>query len=128
MEHIYTRHDWQTADPTTLVTRLERQLQRLPDTLATTRAGGDAARAEAARAEARIGQPWEHTDRLVGLRRRQKEIDEALAATVAPADDVPPGTPGAPGDGQVLPGAERARRRLDALESRNAQRSAGLSL
>jgi N12 class adenine-specific DNA methylase len=82
IELTYNRHDWQTADPAMIVSRLERQLQRLPETLASTRAEGQAAAAEAARADARIGQPWEHTGELAELRRRQKEIDEALVETV----------------------------------------------
>ena len=37
--------------------------------------------AEATKAEARIGQPWDRGEELARLRRRQQELDEILAAT-----------------------------------------------
>ena len=64
------------------------QIQRLPDTLASLQAEGDAARAEADRAAARIGAPWDRADELTALRRRQGEINDTLAA--ATASDEPP--------------------------------------
>jgi len=130
IELTYNRHDWQTADPAVIVSRLERQLQRLPETLASTRAEGLAAATEATRAEARIGQPWEHSEQLVGLRRRQKEIDESLAAQ---AETPAPGPSEAPGSPSIAPtqlesDADVTRRRLDALTQRGNQPTAGLSV
>jgi N12 class adenine-specific DNA methylase/SAM-dependent methyltransferase len=75
--------DWKRSDPSGLITRLERQIQRLPDTLASLQAEGDAARAEAERAAARIGAPWDRADELTALRRRQGEINDTLAAATA---------------------------------------------
>jgi N12 class adenine-specific DNA methylase len=133
VEHIYTRRDWLTADPSTIVTRLERQLQRLPETLASTRADAEAARSEASRAAARIGQPWEQTSELARLRRRQQEINEALAATVEPPQPMPASVPPveAP-DGDVgvagNTGVDRIRQQLDAVAVRDPRPSSGLSL
>jgi len=125
IEHTYTRHDWQTAEPATVVTRLERQIQRLPETLASARADGEAAQAEASRAEARIGQPWDHTAELARLRRRQQEIDEALAATVEPvAQEAVPPPPSSP----LESAAGRVRRQLDAVGTGDPARPTGLSL
>ena len=84
VELTYTAHEWRAADPTMIVGRLERHLQRLPDTLAATKADGEAARSEATRAKARIGQPWDRADELTRLRRRQQEINETLAASADP--------------------------------------------
>lgn len=84
VELTYTAHEWRAADPAMIVGRLERHLQRLPDTLATTKADGEAARSEATRAEARIGQPWDLADELTRLRRRQQELNETLAASAEP--------------------------------------------
>ncbi len=122
IEVAYRRLDWQTADPSSLVTRLERQLQRLPEVLTATRAESAAAHAEAARAEARIGQPWEHTEELTRLRRRQKEIDEALAETVeAPSNAAPTNEPDLPTPPEAAPGPTAStviRQRLDAMSAR----------
>ncbi len=127
IELTYNRHDWLTADPSMIVSRLERQLQRLPETLATTRAEGEAAAAEASRAEARIGQPLEHTDELARLRRRQQEIDERLAAAAEPpATDSPVSS--RPTEPTAFDPADRVRRQLDALAQRDATRSADLAL
>lgn len=122
IEHTYTRGEWQTADPATVVNRIERQLQRLPETLVSTRAEGDAARAKGFRAEARIGQPWEHTAELARLSPRQQEIDEALAATVEPAtpDAVPTPDQVTPGD-PLDAATARVRQHLDALGSGNPE-------
>ncbi|MBK5222835.1 MAG: hypothetical protein JJE52_08170 [Acidimicrobiia bacterium] len=57
VELTYAAHEWRAADPTMIVGRLERHLQRLPETLAATKADAEAARSEASRADARIGQP-----------------------------------------------------------------------
>src|SRR5690606_25061690 len=113
--------DWQTANPSSIVTRLERQLQRLPESLTSTRAESAAARAEANRAEARIGQPWEHSEELARLRRRQKEIDEALAETIEmPSNAAPPNEPDPPKLVEPVPGptgADAIRQRLDAISA-----------
>jgi N12 class adenine-specific DNA methylase len=126
IELTYNRHDWQTADPAMIVSRLERQLQRLPETLASTRAEGESAAAEAARAEARIGQSWEHTDELGALRRRQKEIDEALAASAEPTPEPASTTRGA--TSKLAAEVELTRQRLDSLERCDTGPAGGLSL
>lgn len=129
IELTYTRHEWKTADPSMLVARLERSLQRLPESAATARAEGDAAAAEASRAHARIGQPWDHTEELARLRRRQKEIDEVLVASTEtpkaePASLTPTDTPLT----KLNADAELARKRLDALALARPSSSADLSL
>ena len=86
IEVTWSALDWKRGDPSGLITRLERQIQRLPDTLASLQAEGNTARAEADRAAARIGAPWDRADDLTALRRRQGEINDALAAATAPAD------------------------------------------
>lgn len=76
--------DLRRSDPSNLITRLERHLHRLPDTIADFHQETEAARTEAQRAEARVGAPWERSEELAGLRRRQQEIDEQLAASTEP--------------------------------------------
>jgi hypothetical protein len=76
--------DLRRSDPSNLITRLERHLHRLPDTIADLHQEAEAARTEAQRAEARVGAPWERSEELAGLRRRQQEIDEQLAASTEP--------------------------------------------
>lgn len=98
-EVTYSAADWTSAEPAALVQRLERQLHRLPDQLTAAQADADAALSEAARAEARLGTPWPHADQLGTLRRRQREIDEALAATIegaSPPDGDRPMAPDQP--------------------------------
>jgi N12 class adenine-specific DNA methylase len=86
IEVTYPALDWKRSEPSNLITRLERQIQRLPETLAATRAEADTARSEAERAGARIGAPWDRAGELASLRRRQQEIDESLAAVAAPEE------------------------------------------
>ncbi|MEI2815868.1 MAG: DEAD/DEAH box helicase family protein [Microthrixaceae bacterium] len=76
--------DLRRSDSSNLIIRLERHLHRLPDTIADLHHEADAARTEAQRAEARVGTPWDRNEELAGLRRRQQEIDEQLAASVDP--------------------------------------------
>jgi N12 class adenine-specific DNA methylase len=137
VELTYPAHDWRRSDPATIVTRLERQLQRLPDALAAAQQERDAATNEATRAEARIGQPWDRADELTSLRRRQQEIDEALTATTTEQPDGSQPIDHAGDDGAASP--ERAsntgtpdkvaaiRSRLDALERRGRPPVAPLS-
>jgi hypothetical protein len=73
--------EWQEVDAGMLVQRLERRIHRLPEAVESFRTEAAEARAEAGRAEALIGQPWEHADELAVLRRRQRELDEALRAS-----------------------------------------------
>lgn len=139
--------DLRRSDPSNLITRLERHLRRLPDTIADLLQEAEAARTEAQRADARVGAPWDRSEELAALRRRQQEIDEQLAAStqppssdapqVAPADPtsdprspssvpvqhVPPSTP--TGDE-----AARARmtRRLDAIQERTSMAEPGVGL
>ena len=82
VEVILSADDLARSDPAHLVTRLERHLQRLPETIAALQADASAAQAEASRAAARVGVPWDRSDELGDLRCRQKEIEESLAATV----------------------------------------------
>jgi hypothetical protein len=136
IELVYSRSEWQVAEPSAIVTRTERQLQRLPEALSTTRQEATAARAEADRAHARIGQPFEHIDDLAKARRRQKEIDEALAVAIeAPAagtqpTDAPSTAPGTGATKPALPQADLdlTRNHLDRAGSKNRAHSRGLSL
>jgi N12 class adenine-specific DNA methylase len=68
-------------EPASAITRLERRIQGLDGKLETKRAILDEATREAGRARDRIGRPFEQAGRLDELRRRQREIDEALTAT-----------------------------------------------
>ncbi|MBK5224111.1 MAG: DEAD/DEAH box helicase family protein [Acidimicrobiia bacterium] len=77
-------NDLSRSDPSNLVTRLERHIHRLPDTIAELNQEASAARAEADRAGVRIGVAWDRAEELAGLRRRQKETDEQLEATTEP--------------------------------------------
>jgi len=83
----FLANDLSRSDPSNLVTRLERRLHRLPDTIADLKEEAAAARAEADRAAARVGAPWDRSEELASLRRRQQEIDEQLASSTEP----PPG-------------------------------------
>jgi len=84
IEVTYPALDWKRSEPANLITRLERQIQRLPDTLTSLQAEADTARGEADRAAARIGVQWDRADELAGLRRRQSEINDTLAAAANP--------------------------------------------
>jgi len=130
IEVTFLADDLNRSDPSNLVTRLERHLHRLPDTVAELNQEATAVRTEASRAAARIGASWGRAEELAGLRRRQKEIEESLAATTepqpqgnsaapagsAPAEGAAPRTPlGAPRSSSA---AARLAARLDALEHR----------
>lgn len=117
IELRYVEHEWRTLDPAMLVQRLERRIQRLPETVERIRNDATAATEEADRAQARLGQPWEHTDELSRLRRRQQELDEALAVGDGP---VPRSTQGHGSD------VARMRQRLDRLAS--PQPPSGISI
>lgn len=114
IELTYTAHEWQTADPAQIVGRLERQIHRLPDQLKAITAEVDAARTEASKAEARIGQPWDRADELAKLRRRQHELNETLAASAEPTQPKPgqperaQADPAHPEPEQTPPGPGRA--------------------
>jgi N12 class adenine-specific DNA methylase len=131
IELTYNRHDWQTADPSTIVSRLERHIQRLPETLASTRVEGETATAEASRAEARLGQTWDHTEELAQLRRRQKEIDETLAESLEPV--AVPTDPAAslspsPRSTKIEADADLVRQHLDSLALHVADSATVLAL
>jgi len=81
IEVSYLAKDLTRHDAASLITRLERHLQRLPDTIADLNQEASSAKAEADRAAARIGVPWDRTEELVDLRRHQQEVEEQLAAT-----------------------------------------------
>jgi hypothetical protein len=88
IELRFVEHEWRNLDPTQLVQRLERRIHRFPDTVERFRSEATEATKEAERAEAQLGQPWEHTEELSHLRRRQQELNEALDADT-PANDAP---------------------------------------
>lgn len=131
VELTYTRRDMDAAEPSALVTRLERHLYRLPETLRSTRTEAEAARSEATRAATRIGQPFEHVDELARLRHRQHEIDETIATRTEPpvieSDSSAPGASPIPLK-PSSPVVDLTRQRLDRVASRDAVRSVGLSL
>ena len=79
-------NEWPAVDPSSLVHRLERRIQNLASALTDARNDKAASRAEAERARARLGAPFEHEDSLRTLQRRQQEITEQL---VPPAEELP---------------------------------------
>jgi hypothetical protein len=134
-------NDLNRSDPSTLITRLERHLHRLPETLVDLSRESLAARAEADRAVARIGARWDRVEELAGLRHRQKEIEESLAASAEPQDpasstpaepaDTEPSTApqvSGPNDPGVRSPAARMAARLDALERPAAVESRSVGL
>jgi hypothetical protein len=139
VEVTFLAYDLSRSDSANLVTRLERHLHRLPDTVAELHEEATAARAEADRAAARIGVPWDRSEELAGLRRRQKEIDQALAASTEPAHEQQPApasaVPYAPSS-SVFPdrspadvaAAARMTARLDALQRRSQVEPQGVGL
>ncbi len=70
--------DLRHGDPVALVTRLERRLRGLDDSLAEALETASTAGAEAERARSRLGRPFEHDARLRHLTQRQQEIAELL--------------------------------------------------
>jgi N12 class adenine-specific DNA methylase len=139
----FLANDLSRSDPSNLITRLERHLHRLPDTIADLNQEATEARTEADRAAARAGVPWDRSEELVGLRRRQKEIDEQLAATTEPPPDhqapapaprltpsaTSPSRPAPPGRSAAdLAAVARVTARLDAIQHRPKvdQRGVGL--
>ena len=145
IEVSFLSNDFNRSDPANLITRLERHLHRLPDTIAELSSEASDARAEAQRAETRIGAPWDRAAELVGLRHRQKEIEEQLAATTETAQDVQPASPSGPPPKAPSPitsvastppgrtveditAAERMTARLDAIQQRAAMGRDGVGL
>lgn len=110
--------EWRHADPAPLIQRLERRLHRLEDTLTRTQQQQEDAAHQLRRARERLGQPFEHDERLRDLQRRQHEIEDQLivsndSATPAPdtTRDAPP-NPSGEDDPAPSPRAV-ARERLD---------------
>ncbi len=145
IEVTFLSNDLNRSDPANLITRLERHLHRLPDTIAELNREASKARAEAQRAETRIDAPWDRSVELVGLRHRQKEIEEQLAATTETAQDVQPASPSGPRPMAPSPttsvpstppgrtvdditAAERMTARLDAIQQRAAMGRDGVGL
>jgi len=147
VEVSFLSNDLTRSDPANLITRLERHLHRLPDTIAELGREASDARAEAQRAEVRIGAPWQRADELTGLRNRQKEIEDQLAATAEPVPDqhstdlvsesmLDSSTPvepqrAAPAAGSSTADAAAAARitaRLDALQNRSRAESPGVEM
>lgn len=83
VEVILSAEDLNRSDPSIMITRLERQLQRLSETIDGLKREASDGWNEADRAGARLRVPWDRTDDLGDLRRRQKEIEESLAASTA---------------------------------------------
>ncbi len=77
--------EWAAAVPSRLVTTVERRLSRQEDEHEGVAAGAGAAAAEVARANARLGQGFEHDQQLAVAQRRQREIAELLIGEAAPA-------------------------------------------
>lgn len=145
-EVTFLANDLRRSDPSNLIIRLERHLHRLPDTVAELTQEAAVARAEAERAAARIGVPWGRAEELAELRRRQKEIDEQLAATTEPAPDpaspaprvgpsTVPSAPAAPSPPATtgrsmadLSAAARMTARLDSLQQRSGGETPGVGL
>lgn len=75
---VYLVSEWRDVDPASVVSRLERRLQRLPSDLDRLRGDRESARTEAARAGERLGRTWDQADELAALCRRQQEIADAL--------------------------------------------------
>jgi hypothetical protein len=132
VELAYPSHEWEVAEPSAILTRLERHLHRLPEALAAVVADGEAAQAEAARAEARIGQPWDRADELAHLRRRQQELTEALAKAAEPEVGPPEASIDPPGPSPTpeatAEAVQRVTARMDALAGRSPDRSPGLGI
>lgn len=94
IEARWSAREWSTAEPSRLITAVERRVQRLDDDLTAERTGAGRVATEAQRAKARLGQPFEHTADLATARRRQLEIAELLTpAEPAPTAVAPPATP-----------------------------------
>lgn len=128
IEATYLAGDLTRGDPANLVTRLERHLHRLPDTIAELHQEATSARLEAERAADRIGAPWDRGEELAALRRRQKEIDEQLAATTESSEQptastntpTPTERPSTPDPATSRAQAvERMAARLDAVQNRS---------
>jgi N12 class adenine-specific DNA methylase len=83
IEARWSGPDWAGAEPARVVMALERQLNRLDDDLLTTRDTIDRVASERARAQSRVGQPFEHAEELAQARTRQLEIAELLAPASA---------------------------------------------
>ena len=135
----FTAADLRRSDSSNLITRLERHLHRLPDTLVELNQQSAAARGEADRATARIGVPWDHADELAAVRRRKEEIDEILAASTAtrypegptpPAESAETSTPSGPVStpSASASGSERFTARLDALQQRRTSHAPSVGL
>jgi hypothetical protein len=73
------RGDLARADPAGLIQRLENRLVKLGEVAGRYQADAARSRNEAAAMAERIGRPFEHHDRLEGLRARLAEIDQTLA-------------------------------------------------
>lgn len=116
VEVSFAAADLERNDPANLVTRLERHLYRLGDAIDALSGEARVARAEARRAEARIGVSWDRVEELVDLQRRQREIDEHLAADTSQVA-LSPSTLGPERHEQPDPSRQPARRASSAGEA-----------
>lgn len=90
VEARWPARDWSTAEPSRLITAIERRIQRLDDDLTAERTGAERAATEAERSKARLGQPFEHAADLATARRRQLEIAELLTPAEPPPASLEP--------------------------------------
>ena len=78
IETRWSTADWANAEPTRIITALERRITRLDDDLESAVAGAERAAGEASRAKARLGRSFEHAATLARAQRRQREINEVF--------------------------------------------------
>jgi hypothetical protein len=95
VEARWTVADWAGSEASRVVTGIERRLARLEDEHEGAVSGADRAATEAARANARLGQSFEHARELTTAHRRQREIAELLAPNVATSPEPDPPSAGA---------------------------------
>jgi hypothetical protein len=81
VELRFLHRGWRDRDPARLIQHLERGIRDIPTTITRRRKQAEAASQEVDRAEARLGQPWEHASRLGHLRSRQQDLNDELTRT-----------------------------------------------
>ncbi len=93
----YERADLRDTEPHASVTRLERKLRSLEHLRDQAHTDATDARHEAGQAQARIGTPFEHTERLNTLTTRQAQIAAELTPSEPAATPEPVAAPTPPG-------------------------------
>jgi hypothetical protein len=102
----FTRDELRHTPPLGMITRLENLASDLEARADQADRKADELRTEAAKAAARIGRPFEQSNRIDTLRRRLTVIDAELAPP-EPHPDSPPPEPPAPSPAPTPPLAER---------------------